>query len=83
LSETYAIPVTGVSSLGQKATDWRWVQNLEDDLLGFQSTGYLPLTINMDSLTEGSGISNTLKTNFARWLSLTEQKERKLNKEVA
>ena len=36
-------------------------------LYGFQSISCLPQTINMESLNDGSGISNTFSTNFARW----------------
>jgi hypothetical protein len=80
-------------ALGKKRQTGDGYKSLEDDLLGFQSIGCLPQTINMDSLNEGSSISNTLKTNFARWHKsyrdnissnrLDTAKKRKLNEEVA
>jgi hypothetical protein len=80
-------------ALGKKRQTGDGYKTLEDDLLGFQSIGCLPQTINMDSLNEGSGISNTLKTHFARWhkscrgninsTKLDRAKKRKLNEEVA
>jgi hypothetical protein len=62
-----AIDALVCPALGKKRQTGDGYKTLEDDLLGFQSIGCLPQIINMDSLNEGSGISNTLKTHFVRW----------------
>jgi hypothetical protein len=80
-------------ALGKRLQTGNGYKTLEDDLLGFQSIGCLPQTINVDSLNESSDISNMLKTHFARWhkscrdninsTKLDRAKKRKLNEEVA